>query len=185
MITIVSGLPRSGTSLMMQMLQQGGMELLTDGVREADENNERGYFEYEKVKGMQSDNKWMGEADGKAVKIIAQLLPFVPPKKQYSILYMVRPIEQVIASQRKMLNNQGQQGAKLSLEQLTQVYTTQTRRVQNWLTARKIPCMYVYYPQVLSEPFTIAEAIQPFLNIDLDTDLMASVVDVSLWHQQS
>ena len=183
MITIVSGLPRSGTSLMMQMLDCGGMPVLTDNVRNADENNRRGYFEYEKVKGLQSDNKWVEEAEGKAVKIIAQLLPYVPRTFQYSVIYVIRPIEQVIASQQKMLNNLEQQGAKLTIEQLTNVYSAQTRRAQNWLMVSKIKTLFVFYPEVLSSPAEKAREIQSFLGLDLDVEKMASVVDSSLWHQ--
>src|SRR5262249_58261695 len=112
MIVIVSGLPRSGTSLMMQMLQAGGMPLLTDALRPADADNPNGYWEYEPVKRLQQDNSWIPKAEGKAVKVVSALLPYLPPQHTYKIIFMQRPLQEVMASQTVMLERRGGQRGK-------------------------------------------------------------------------
>src|SRR5262249_61604387 len=109
MIVIVSGLPRSGTSLMMQMLQAGGMPLLTDALRPADADNPNGYWEYEPVKRLQQDNSWIPKAEGRAVKVVSALLPYLPPQHTYKIIFMQRPMQEVLASQTAMLERRGQE----------------------------------------------------------------------------
>ena len=99
-ITVVSGLPRSGTSMMMGMLEAGGMELLTDGIRTADQDNPKGYYEYERVKQIEHDQAWLVDARGKAVKMIAALLRHLPPEHDYRIVFMRRDVGEVLASQR-------------------------------------------------------------------------------------
>src|SRR3990167_393038 len=99
MIVIVSGLPRSGTSLMMQMLRAGGMSLLIDDQRPADADNPHGYWEYEPVKRLQHDNSWLPQAEGKAVKVVSALLQYLPPRHTYKIIVMHRPMQEVLASQ--------------------------------------------------------------------------------------
>src|SRR5919205_1058382 len=103
MIVIVSGLPRSGTSLMMQMLHVGGMPLLVDHQRPADADNPNGYWEYEPVKRLQQDNTWMSQAEGKAVKVVSALLQYLPPQHTYKIIFMQRPMPEVLTSQSVML----------------------------------------------------------------------------------
>ncbi len=115
MIVIVSGLPRSGTSLMMQMLQAGGMPLLIDDHRPADADNPNGYWEYEPVKRLQQDNSWVHQAEGKAVKVVSALLQYLPPPYTYKIIFMQRPMPEVLASQAVMLERRGAQGVKAEL----------------------------------------------------------------------
>ncbi|MEE9610292.1 MAG: tetratricopeptide repeat protein, partial [Desulfatiglandales bacterium] len=129
-ITVVSGLPRSGTSMLMQMLDAGGHPCLTDKERKADDNNPRGYFELEKVKQLRKDRSWLPDAKGKAVKIIAQLLPFLPPRFHYRVIFMERDIKEVLASQRKMLEHRGRSGAKVSDESLGKTFRRQVRQVK-------------------------------------------------------
>ena len=124
-ITIVSGLPRSGTSLMMQMLEAGGMELLTDGRRVPDEHNPRGYFEHEGVKHSRNDLSWLDHAAGKAVKVIHLLLLHLPAGRDYRVVFMERDIQEVIASQRAMLKQQGRTGAALSDAKLAEIFESQ------------------------------------------------------------
>ena len=106
-IVVVSGLPRSGTSMMMQMLEAGGMDVLTDGRRTADEDNLKGYYEYEKVKALKTDNSWLPRAGGKAVKIISELLRHLPGTHTYRVIFMRRAMEEILASQDRMLIRRG------------------------------------------------------------------------------
>src|ERR671934_2987374 len=112
MIVIVSGLPRSGTSLMMQMLHAGGMPLLIDEQRPPDTDNPNGYWEYEPVKRLQQDNSWMHKAEGKAVKVVSALLQYLPPQHIYKIIFMQRPMQEVLASQAVMLERRGGEGGE-------------------------------------------------------------------------
>ncbi|HNY87520.1 MAG TPA: hypothetical protein PKN23_13545, partial [Candidatus Hydrogenedentes bacterium] len=106
-IVVVSGLPRSGTSMMMRMLAAGGMPLFTDGVRAADSDNPLGYFEHEAVKRLREDASWVPGAAGKAVKVVSALLPALPEGFQYRVILMRRPLEEVLASQRRMFGRRG------------------------------------------------------------------------------
>ena len=106
-ITVVSGLPRSGTSLMMQLLSAAGRAALTDGKRDDDEDNPLGYFELEQARELAKDASWIPQARGKVVKIVAQLLPFLPPGQHYNVVFMERNMAEVIASQNAMLARQG------------------------------------------------------------------------------
>src|SRR5262245_57688671 len=106
-IIVVSGLPRSGTSLMMQMLDNGGIAVVTDNFRTADTDNPRGYYEYEKVKKIKQDASWLPGTRGKAFKMVSQLLYDLPPEEQYRILFMERDLEEMLLSQEKMLERLG------------------------------------------------------------------------------
>jgi hypothetical protein len=110
-ITIVSGLPRSGTSLMMQMLAAGGMQVITDGERTADPDNPRGYYEWGRIKRLQQEPQCLVEAEGKAVKFISQLLLALPSDRDYRIIFMQRPLAEVVASQAEMIRRRGTTGA--------------------------------------------------------------------------
>jgi hypothetical protein len=113
-IVVVSGLPRSGTSMMMQMLEAGGLPILTDGERVADADNPRGYYEYAPAKRLMTDRTWLPAADGKAVKIVAQLLPYLPPAPhRFRVIFMKRDLGEVLASQQVMLANLNKTGARL------------------------------------------------------------------------
>src|SRR5437899_574640 len=107
-VTIVSGLPRSGTSMMMKMLEAGGMEPLTDHVRTADEDNPKGYYEFERVKDLEKDQTWLEDAKGRYVKVISMLLKHLPAGYTYKVIFMRRTMEEILASQRKMLVRRGE-----------------------------------------------------------------------------
>ena len=183
-ITVVSGLPRSGTSMLMQMLDAAGYPCLTDDVRKADADNPHGYFEYEKVKRLRRDCAWMPEAKGKAVKIIAQLIPFLPPQFSYRVIFMERNISEVLASQRVMLQRQGRSGGNLSDVQLGKIYECQVREVKQLLGQRNIPMLEVAYSTALQRPMEIAGKIQVFLGENLDVCAMAAAIDPNLYRQR-
>ena len=185
LITVVSGLPRSGTSMLMQMLGAAGYPCLTDGVRQADADNPRGYFEYEKVKRLRRDCSWLSEAKGKAVKIIVQLIPSLPSEFSYRIIFMERDISEVLASQREMLQRQGKGGGNLSDAQLHQIFERQVVEVKQMLAQRNIPTLDVTYSDALQYPMKIAEKIQAFFGENLNVGAMAAVIDPNLHRQRS
>jgi hypothetical protein len=172
--------------MLMQMLDAAGYPCLTDGVRKADADNPRGYFECEKVKRLRRDCSWMPEAKGKAVKIIAQLIPFLPPQFSYRVIFMERDISEVLASQRKMLQRQGKSGGNLSDVQLHQIFERQVLEVKQMLAQRNIPTLDVAYSDALQRPMEIAEKIREFLREeDLDVRAMAAAIAPNLHHQRS
>ena len=183
-ITVISGLPRSGTSMLMQMLDAADYPCLTDGVRRADADNPRGYFEYEKVKRLRRDCLWLPEAKGKAVKIIAQLIPFLPSEFSYRIIFIERDINEVLASQREMLQHRGKSGGSLSDAQLHQIFERQVLEVKQLLAQRSIPTLDVAYSDALEYPVKIAKKIQAFLGENLDAGAMAAVIDPNLYRQR-
>ena len=183
-ITVVSGLPRSGTSMMMQMLRAGGLTCLTDELREADISNPKGYFEFEKVKGLRADNSWLPEAKGKVIKIISHLLACLPPELNYKIIFMERDLDEVLASQRKMLVNQGQGEENLSDERLGQIFAQQLRQVRKMLADRQISTLFLGYKDVLEDPVEISTQLQAFLGNNLDQQAMRDVVDRNLYRQR-
>lgn len=183
-ITIVSGLPRSGTSLMMQMLAAGGVPPLTDELRQSDESNPRGYFELEAVKRLRSDQTWLNQARGRAVKIIHLLLRELPVdgRFEYRVLFMLRPIAEVLASQRAMLARQGKQAASASL---AGVYESQLAQAQKWMrTHTCFSFLTLEHHRVIQQPEDSAAAIAEFLQRDLEVKAMAATVDLSLWRER-
>ena len=183
-ITVVSGLPRSGTSMMMQMLRAGGLTCLTDELREADISNPKGYFEFEKVKGLRADNSWLPEAKGKVIKIISPLLSCLPPELNYKTIFMERDLGEVLASQRKMLANQGRGEENLSDERLGQIFAQQLRQVRKMLADRHISTLFLGYKDVLEDPVEISTQLRAFLGNNLDQQAMRDVVDHNLYRQR-
>jgi hypothetical protein len=184
-ITIVSGLPRSGTSLMMQMLQAGGMELLTDGQRVPDEHNPRGYFEYEGVKHSRHDLSWLNHAAGKAVKVIHLLLLHLPAGRNYRVVFLVRDIQEVIASQRAMLKQQGRTGATLTDVKLAEIFESQLAQVRQWLAERaNFQILYVNHNSLIQNPLAAAKQINEFLGGHLLATKMADAVNPTLYRQR-
>ena len=132
-ITIVSGLPRSGTSMMMQMLRSGGLEVVTDEIRKADEDNPRGYFELERVKKLKEDKFWLSECVGKAIKVISVILFDLPSHYNYKIIFMQREIEELLASQKLMLQRRGGKGAEVGEEEMAGKFVEHLKQVEDWL----------------------------------------------------
>ncbi|MGH7597455.1 MAG: sulfotransferase domain-containing protein [bacterium] len=184
-ITIVSGLPRSGTSMMMKMLEAGGMLVLTDHIRAADADNPKGYYEFERVKQIACDQSWLPEARGKAVKIISELLKHLPPDYDYKVIFMRRQIEETLASQRQMLIRRGETTNKAGDKRLAELF----RRHLVWLDSRlqkqaNTGLVYVDYAEVIANPAGQAKRINQFLHHRLDAEAMAGVVDPLLYRQR-
>lgn len=185
-ITVVSGLPRSGTSLMMQMLHAGGLPALADGQRAADENNPRGYLEYEPVKRLRTDSAWLPQARGHVVKIIHLLLRDLrlDGSLRYRVVFMQRPLEEVLASQRAMLARDGKAAADAAV--LKKAFEAQLAQLDAWLAAQPaIQVLKQPYHEVLREPEAVAARLQDFLGLALDTAAMVRAVDPALHRQRA
>ena len=185
-VIVVSGLPRSGTSLVMQMLEAGGVEIVTDGERTADDDNPRGYYEFERVKSLRGDKSWLDGARGKAVKVIHLLLMELPTDREYRVLFLKRDIGEVLKSQAKMLERSGKSGAALPAERLAEIYRGQLAGVMAWLGAREyFKVLELEHADLLSSPAESAERIGAFLGLPLEVGAMAGVVDPTLYRNRS
>lgn len=180
-VTVVSGLPRSGTSLAMQMIHAGGIPALTDGQRTSDDSNPRGYFELERVKQLKQDKSWLDEAAGKVVKVIHLLLAELPDDRPYRVVFMQRDLREVVQSQATMLARSGRTGGQLAPERLIAVYEQQLKTVEQWLAARpNFSVLRVPYAQLVSDPAGVVPAVNAFLGGTLDEARMRAAVDPGL-----
>ena len=186
-VVVVSGLPRSGTSMMMQMLMAGGFEACSDDKREADDSNQRGYFEDERVKALGKDNSWLDEAKGKAVKVVAPLLFRLPrgPQHNYRVVFMERDLGEVVQSQRAMLERLEREGTKMADQKLQKVYAEQLRRVKRLLAASHMPTLFVGHLDCIQRPAEVAERVRTFLSGELEVAAAAAVVDPSLHRERA
>jgi hypothetical protein len=184
-VIIVSGLPRSGTSLMMQMLRAGGLPVLTDNLRTADDDNPYGYLEFERVKQIKRDKAWLDEAHGKAVKIIHLLLMELPSDHKYRVIFMRRDLNEVVQSQAKMLERSGRHGAKLPREKLMEAFQNQLNQVMAWLgTQPNVQTLELDYSVVVSDASTAACRVNVFLGGGLDETEMTRSVDPALYRNR-
>ncbi len=183
-VIVVSGLPRSGTSMMVQMLIAGGIKSFTDGKRTADESNPKGYFESDLVKGLAYKNDWLEQCDGQVVKVVAPLIPYLPQNVKYRIIFMDRESSEILESQEKMLEKLDRQGAKLDDEQLAFVFKQQTQFAFNLMAIHKVPSLRVDYSLAISDPVSAAKEVAEFLEADLDIASMAAAVDPKLYRQR-
>ena len=185
-ITIVSGLPRSGTSMMMQAVEAGGIPALADHIRVKDEDNPKGYYEFEPVKKTKDDPSWVPGARGKVVKMVYSLLYDLPEAYEYRVIFMRRNMDEVLASQKKMLERSGKQGADVSDEKLAELFTSQLTKFDRWVAARSnIALLSIDYKDMVASPKAQCEKIGEFLGGVLDTDAAAAAVDPSLYRNRS
>lgn len=185
-VIVVSGLPRSGTSVMMQMVVAGGLEPLSDGTRTADEDNPRGYLELEAVKRTRQDPSWLDRAGGKVVKVIHLLLRDLPPDHRYQVIFMRRDVKEVVKSQRVMLARSGRQGANLTDEKLAAIFEGQVRETESWLARQpNFRLLTVEHRDTIERPAGVARAVNEFLGGGLDEAAMAAVVDPALYRQRA
>lgn len=185
MITIVSGLPRSGTSLMMQMLEVGGLAVLSDGERKADTDNPKGYYEWERIKQLPKDPSLIAEAEGKVVKVISQLILSLPPGHDYRVVFMQRPLPEVLKSQEKMLRRRGNTESAADTSAIEEAFQRHLIEVNQWLAGNaNIQVTRVHYHRVLREPKAVAEEVAAFLQLPLDIDAMVRQVDGTLYRNR-
>ena len=186
MITIASGLPRSGTSLMMQMLVAGGMTPLADGERQADADNPRGYLEWERIKQLPNDPNCIAEGEGKVVKVISRLLLSLPTGHEYRVIFMQRPLPEVLASQDQMLRRRGTDKQGTSPAAIAAAFEKHLKEVYAWLDSRSnVRVFRVPYHEVLRHPAEISRKLSDFLGIPLDVEAMAQQVDSSLYRNRT
>lgn len=185
-IVIVSGLPRSGTSMMMKMLEAGGLLPLTDNLRTADEDNPKGYYEFERVKQLpKGDFAWLPDAQGKVVKVIAALLPYLPPDYSYRVIFMQRAMPEVLASQRQMLVRRGEDPNKIGDDVMARLYEKHLKQVDSWIAGQaNVHRLDVNYNEMLTDAQPIVTQLNQFLDGQLNVEQMAQVVDPKLHRQR-
>jgi len=186
MITVVSGLPRSGTSLMMQMLVAGGLPALSDGERKADADNPRGYLEWERIKQLPSDPTCIAEAEGRVVKVISRLLLSLSSDHDYRILFMERPLPEILASQDQMLRHRGTYKEGTNPAVIAAAFEKHLKDVYAWMESKpNVKVLRIQYHDVLSEPQKVSGKISDFLEIPLNVEAMKQQVDSSLYRNRT
>jgi len=182
-IVIVSGLPRSGTSLMMQMLDKGGLTVVTDNLRTADTDNPRGYYELEQVKKIKEDVSWLPAARGKAFKMVSQLLYELPSNESYRVIFMERDLDETILSQEKMLARLGKPSAPSG--EIKRHFTAHLKKLRDWLAGqRNMAVLYIRYGDLVERPESQAAHVSAFLDGRVDADRMAKTVEPSLYRNR-
>ncbi len=185
-VIIVSGLPRSGTSMMMKILESGGMELVTDGLRTADDDNPKGYFEFERVKKLKEDKSWLEEAKGKVVKVISALLGELPDKYRYKVIFMRRKMEEILASQKKMLIRRGESTDKVPDEVMAKEFEKHLQKIEAWLENQpNMDVLYVTYHEIIANPTENLRKVNEFLGNILDETKMINAIDRNLYRNKA
>lgn len=185
-VTVVSGLPRSGTSMMMRMLEAGGVPPVVDGERKANADNPMGYYEFEPVKALKEDSSWVADSTGQAVKVIYKLVYDLPNNVPYRIVFMQRDIEEVLSSQEKMMRRDGLDPDTIGRDLLYNLFQTDVMDFRRWAEVQgNIQIMYADYRRMVDEPEEMSRHIAEFLGQDLDIQAMASVVDPDLYRNRA
>lgn len=185
-VTVVSGLPRSGTSMMMRMLEAGGIAPVVDGLREANEDNPKGYYEFEPVKALKEDDAWVAKACGQSVKVIYKLVYDLPANVNYRIVFMQRELDEVLASQETMMRRDGLDPDAIGRDVLLQLFQTEVIAFRRWAEAQSnIRIFYADYGRVVSAPEDVSREISEFLGGPMDTRAMAQVVDPTLYRNRA
>lgn len=184
-IVVVSGLPRSGTSMMMKILQQGGLLPVTDEIRSADEDNPEGYYELETVKQMAAGNvDWLSDAGGMVVKVISALLEHLPSAYSYKIIFMERDISEILASQRKMLARRNKESQVDDAEMEAQ-FRKHLSVVKPWLARQpNMDVIYVSYNALMSDPEPLCRRVVEFTGLPLNLDRMRMVPKADLYRNR-
>ncbi len=185
-IIVVSGLPRSGTSMLMKMLAEGGLPILTDAVRQADEDNPNGYFEFEPVKALSNGgHAWLADARGKAVKVVSALLEHLPPEGSYRILFMERDLGEILASQQKMLARRREPSGVSDAEMESQ-FREHLGAIKYWLARQpNMEVLYVDYNRMMAEPAADCQRVADFVRLPLDLERMVAVPNQRLYRNRS
>jgi len=181
-IIVVSGLPRSGTSLMMQLLQAGGIVLVCDDKRAADDFNPRGYFEYEAVKGLATDNSWVEQAQGKALKVLYHLLKHLPENLHYKVIFMQRPLNEVMQSQDRMLAGLGRDDIAPASAELALTFACQIDDILCWVSQQKhMDLWQCDYPHLIESPTRALQELAHFLETEFSLETLKQTIDPNLY----
>ena len=184
-IVVVSGIPRSGTSLMMNMLGRAGLPLLVDEKRPPDASNPRGYFELTAVRQTQEDAAWVEQARGKAVKVIHRLLPFLPDGFSYRVILMHRPAEEVVRSQDRMLTRLGADPSDLPTSRIQEIFKEQHAQTRSLLESKThFDWVEVEYPALIKDPVPYARKVIEFLALDVEPSRLAAAIDPRLYRER-
>ncbi|MBL8815661.1 MAG: thioredoxin fold domain-containing protein [Planctomyces sp.] len=184
-ITIVSGLPRSGTSMMMRMLEAGGIPALTDQQRTPDADNPNGYYEFEDVKSLANDTGWLANASGKAVKMVYSLLKHLPNDREYQVIFMRRNVDEILQSQKKMLERNGIP-TEIPDATMKMLFDRELRQFYSWLPEQThLKLINVSYNDLLSSPASTVHQINRHLGDCLNTDIMIQMVDPTLYRHRA
>ncbi len=172
--------------MVMKILEAGGLQPLTDEIRKPDEDNPKGYYEFEPVKALRkNDFSWLPDAQGRCVKVIATLLPYLPDSHSYQVIFVHRQMLEILASQRKMLVNRGEDPDKVSDDDMARIFDRHLEQVKQWLHQRpNVRHLDVNYNQMLVEPLPDIERINQFLGGSLNTESMIRVIDLNLYRQR-
>lgn len=186
-VMVVSGLPRSGTSMAVKMLEAGGLKPFTDALRQPDIDNPKGYYEYEPVKDLPhtADKRWVKQCRGQVIKVISFLLTELPPDCRYKVLFMLRDLDEVVSSQNKMLQRRGE-SLQQADEEVKLMFRDHLERTGRWLRRQpNFEVLEVSYTEVIRSPEGAAERIRAFLGLDLDVRSMAQAVDPNLYRNRA
>jgi hypothetical protein len=184
-VVVVSGLPRSGTSMLMRMLAAGGMPILQDDARPPDANNPHGYFEFAPVKQLRDDGSWFAGARGQAVKVVSFFLPHLPPAPPCLVLHMRREIGEVLASQAAMLARLGQAAPAGDPAPLRSAFARAEQVAAASLARRPdTDVLWLRHADTLRDPARTARQLHAFLGGNLDVDAMAAAVDPRLHRER-
>jgi hypothetical protein len=185
-VIIVSGLPRSGTSMMMKAIHTGGIEPIADNIRKADEDNPKGYYESEPVKKTKEDASWLNDAPGKVVKMVYRLLYDLPAEHDYRVVFMRRDLKEILDSQTKMLERNGKSGGGVSDEQMKMLFDGELSKCEKWLAEQpNFKVLYIDHRDMINDGTAQATKISDFVDGGLNTEAMAGVVDPALYRNRN
>jgi hypothetical protein len=185
-VYIVSGLPRSGTSMMMKMLEVGGLRIVTDNIRSADDDNLQGYYEFERVKQLkEGDVDWLKDARGSVVKVISALLEHLPAGQHYKVIFMEREMMEILSSQRKMLERRGKPGNPAEDGKFAELYGKHLEKIKGWLVHQtNMEVLYIHYNDMVKQPAEYAAKVAEFLGIPMDARAMGEVPQDQFYRQR-
>ena len=171
--------------MMMQMLEAGGMPIVTDHIRKADEDNPRGYYEFEKVKKIKEDSSWLDNCHGKAFKMVSALLYYLPKDKRYKVIFMKRKMEEMLASQNVMLKRLGQEVGRIGDNEIAEKFEKHLQKIEECLSKQSsIDVLYINYNEVIQNPHENTRLVSRFLDGRLNPDKMAGIVEKSLYRHR-
>ena len=180
MITLITGIPRSGTSLMMQLFKAANAEIATDAIRKEDQNNPKGYFELDAVKGIVKNNQFLKDLDGKTIKIVAPLITFIDLSLEYRVVFMIRDLDEVLQSQGKMLGKDQQE----QQEKFRAIYTLHVEKSRQFLRSNNISFIEIQHRELLEDPENCLHSLIDFCKWETSIDELKYVIDQSLYRNR-